>query len=74
VSETISVTFKFNRGDTVRDTSWHEERIGKVATRSYYESDIPNRSKVQYAVVWPDGGFTVPISEDCLELVEDEQS
>jgi hypothetical protein len=22
-------------------------------------------------VTWPDGGFTVPISEECLEFVEE---
>ena len=74
MSETISVTFKFNRGDRVRDTSWHEERIGIVDTRSFYECAIPSLTGTRYAVKWPDGGFTVPISEECLELVEDEQS
>ena len=66
--ERILVTFKFQIGDKVRDTSWHEDRTGKVITRSYYENGLQHRNRIQYAVEWPDGGFTVPISEDCLEL------
>lgn len=65
----VTIHFKFNLGDKVRDTSWHEERIGTVSTRSYYETRKA-LSRIQYSVTWPDGSFTVPVSEDCLEIAK----
>jgi hypothetical protein len=71
VSETISITFKFKRGDKVRDTSCFEDRVGVIDTRSYYECKVPELTRVQYSVTWEDGSFTVPISEGSLELFKE---
>lgn len=55
MSEQVIIEFEFNVGDRVREV--FGERVGKVFSRSYFDSGDSKR--VQFIVEWDNGDTTI---------------